>query len=137
MCRVHFRPKDVENSYGHPIVQHRLYREIWIKWFIRYVCYCRLCIQKLWHSVRIKLIKLYFVHWKSNYAQITDWLNLDQNMAKNYLVDVGDHEAITEAISKQKVSNSRKEFEKFKSFEIQINFNAICDVFRLLFANWK
>lgn len=36
--------------------------------------------------------------------QISDWLNLDQNMAKNYHVDVGDIEAITDAIIKQKVS---------------------------------
>lgn len=35
--------------------------------------------------------------------QIADWLNMDQNMAKNYHVDVGDIEAITEAINKQKV----------------------------------
>lgn len=35
--------------------------------------------------------------------QISDWLNLDQNMAKNYHVDVSDIEAITEAINKQKV----------------------------------
>lgn len=30
---------------------------------------------------------------------------MDQNMAKNYHVDVGDIEAITEAINKQKVRN--------------------------------
>lgn len=29
---------------------------------------------------------------------------MDQNIAKNYHVDVGDTEAITEAINKQKVS---------------------------------
>lgn len=35
---------------------------------------------------------------------MTDWLNLDQNMAKNYHVDVSDIDAITEAINKQKVT---------------------------------
>lgn len=38
-------------------------------------------------------------------VQLNDWLNLDQNMAKNYHVDVSDCDAITEAINKQKVSN--------------------------------
>lgn len=41
----------------------------------------------------------YSIFW----FQISDWLNLDQNMAKNYHVDVVDIEAITEAINKQKV----------------------------------
>lgn len=35
--------------------------------------------------------------------QISDWLNLDQNMAKNYHVDVGDIDAIMDALNKQKV----------------------------------
>lgn len=39
----------------------------------------------------------------SFFPQISDWLNLDQNMAKNYHVDIGDMEAIQEAINKQKV----------------------------------
>lgn len=39
------------------------------------------------------------------FTQLTDWLNLDQNMAKNYHVDVSDIDAITEAINKQKVKN--------------------------------
>lgn len=33
-------------------------------------------------------------------------------MAKNYSVDVGDHEAITEAIGKQKVSEIEKALKK-------------------------
>lgn len=41
----------------------------------------------------------------SFHSQLTDWLNLDQNMAKNYHVDVSDIDAITEAINKQKVTN--------------------------------
>lgn len=39
------------------------------------------------------------------HSQLTDWLNLDQKMAKNYHVDVSDIDAITEAINKQKVTN--------------------------------
>lgn len=41
----------------------------------------------------------------SLHLQISDWLNLEQNMLKNYHVDVGDSEAIAEAIDKQKVSS--------------------------------
>lgn len=44
-------------------------------------------------------------HSLARFPQISDWLNLDQNMAKNYHVDVGDIEAISEAINKQKVKN--------------------------------
>lgn len=35
--------------------------------------------------------------------KLSDWLNLDKNMAKNYSIDVGDADAINEAINKQKV----------------------------------
>lgn len=47
--------------------------------------------------------------------QIADWLNMDQNMAKNYHVDVGDIEAITEAINKQKVRNFIWKIEPYSS----------------------
>lgn len=35
--------------------------------------------------------------------QITDWLHLQQNMLKNYRVDIGDADAIVDAMKKQKV----------------------------------
>lgn len=54
------------------------------------------------HSRQITLVLFGFFF--SSSFQISDWLNLDQNMAKNYHVDVGDIDAITEAINKQKVS---------------------------------
>lgn len=46
-----------------------------------------------------------FYSFNEIHSQLTDWLNLDQNMAKNYHVDVSDIDAITEAINKQKVTN--------------------------------
>ncbi|XP_031638601.1 dystrophin, isoforms A/C/F/G/H isoform X5 [Contarinia nasturtii] len=45
-------------------------------------------------------------------SQITDWLNLDQNMAKNYHVDVCDIDAIQEAINKQKTVVRELEYKK-------------------------
>lgn len=47
---------------------------------------------------------------------MSDWLNMSQNMAKNYHVDVGDTEAITEAINKQKVNIHVILITKFISF---------------------
>lgn len=41
-------------------------------------------------------------------SQISDWLSLQQNTLKNYYVDVGDVDAIVEAIDKQKVINARR-----------------------------
>lgn len=48
-------------------------------------------------------------------------------MAKNYSVDVSDHEAITEAFSKQKVSKSKKHSNECNA----INFNTIFNNFFL------
>lgn len=54
---------------------------------------------------------------------MSDWLNMSQNMAKNYHVDVGDTEAITEAINKQKVNIHVILITKFISFiSIIMNF---------------
>lgn len=41
---------------------------------------------------------------------------MDQNIAKNYIVDVGDADAISEAIQKQKVNPTNLTEEKFANF---------------------
>lgn len=70
------------------------------------------------NSICIKFDKKFYFSFRIFSFQISDWLNLDQNMAKNYSVDVGDHEAITEAIGKQKVSKIEKALEnKIKFIE--------------------
>lgn len=88
-----------------------------------------------------KCIANSFIHF-THLVQISDWLSLQQNMLKNYYVDVCDVDAIAEAISKQKVIHNNIMHNILCHKITIINDKIIESIFflllsnRLRFGNW-
>lgn len=72
-------------------------------------------LQVLWRPNKWSLCITILHHFLIFRFQISDWLNLEQNMLKNQHVEVGNLDAISEAIDKQKVNGF--------SFTTVLNFN--------------
>lgn len=106
-CPDHFHQKQKRNSfqrpeqhYWHPVLINRFCRFVTINIFYSF-----------FRTTTKEIMKTFFTFHKKNifftflgFSQISDWLNLEQDMLKKHSVDVGNLDAISLAVDKQKVS---------------------------------